>query len=384
MFSTTFPTALQDLDATRGTTGQPLSTPNHITHHTNEDDTIEAIQAKLGIDNSAVTTSIDYLLKSSSSSNPGHKHTFSSLSDFNISSPAAGQSLVYNGTKWVNTSGFQFGGTGADGALSISSGTTTIDCGNAAVVVKNYTSVSITGTGKLAFSNPHANGTTVIIKSQGAVTLTSSQAPMIDMSGMGAAGAAVNTSAGSDGQVGSAGISFSFVSSNFGSGGQNGVDGAAGAINSLVYQSTNTKQNSAKYPFAFVGAGGGAGRCANANPGAGGGGRGGGCLIIECAGAWNFTTSGGISVAGANGTNGTGTSNGGGGGGGGGSFFCFYGSLTANSGTVTVTGGTGGTGTGTHGGGGGGSATAGTTGGGSSGGNGGTGFSLVAANTEFA
>lgn len=60
--STSYPTSLQDLDATRGTTGQPLSTPNHITHHTTEDDTIEALQAKVGANSSAVTTSHDYKL----------------------------------------------------------------------------------------------------------------------------------------------------------------------------------------------------------------------------------------------------------------------------------------------------------------------------------
>ena len=35
----------------------------------------DSIEDKLGIDNSAVATSIDYLLKSTSSSDPGHKHT---------------------------------------------------------------------------------------------------------------------------------------------------------------------------------------------------------------------------------------------------------------------------------------------------------------------
>jgi len=60
--ATNYPTSLQDLDASRGTTGQPLSTPNHITHHTTEDDTIEALQAKLGANSSAVTTSHDYKL----------------------------------------------------------------------------------------------------------------------------------------------------------------------------------------------------------------------------------------------------------------------------------------------------------------------------------
>jgi hypothetical protein len=57
-----YPTNLQDLDATRGTTGQPLSNPNHITHHALEDQTIEALEAKVGIDGSAVTTSHDYKL----------------------------------------------------------------------------------------------------------------------------------------------------------------------------------------------------------------------------------------------------------------------------------------------------------------------------------
>lgn len=57
-----FPTTLQDLDATRGTTGQTLASPNHITHHALEDSTIEALEAKVGVDGSAVTTSHDYKL----------------------------------------------------------------------------------------------------------------------------------------------------------------------------------------------------------------------------------------------------------------------------------------------------------------------------------
>ena len=36
---------------------------------------INNLETKVGIDNSAVVTSIDYLLKNSASSNPGHKHT---------------------------------------------------------------------------------------------------------------------------------------------------------------------------------------------------------------------------------------------------------------------------------------------------------------------
>ena len=116
----------------------------------------------------------------------------------------------------IDTSFLKFGGTGADGALSISSGTTTIDLGGASVVTKNYTSISITGTGKLAFSNPNANGTTIILKSQGNVTLTSSTAPMIDVSGLGGAGGA-SVSAGSlsvNGNTGNSGITFNLIRTN--------------------------------------------------------------------------------------------------------------------------------------------------------------------------
>lgn len=41
----------------------------------NMQDAIEACEAKLGVDSSAVTSSLDYLVKSTSSLNPGHKHT---------------------------------------------------------------------------------------------------------------------------------------------------------------------------------------------------------------------------------------------------------------------------------------------------------------------
>ena len=74
-----------------------------------------------------------------------------------------------------------FGGDGSDGALAISSGTTTLDCANKKVFIKNYSSISITGTtGKLAFSNPHTSGTIIILRSQGNVTLTSTSVPLIE------------------------------------------------------------------------------------------------------------------------------------------------------------------------------------------------------------
>lgn len=83
-----------------------------------------------------------------------------------------------------------WGGTGADGALSVSSGITTINLGAVNITVKNYTSVSITGTGSFAFSNPHANGSSVWWKIQGNSTNTSSATRTIDMRNMGTAGGA--------------------------------------------------------------------------------------------------------------------------------------------------------------------------------------------------
>lgn len=83
--ATSYPTSLQDLDATRGTNSDPLSAPNHVDHHTLEDQTIEALQTKVGIDNSADTNSIDYKLTNTSSTNPGHKHTLAAITDITAS-----------------------------------------------------------------------------------------------------------------------------------------------------------------------------------------------------------------------------------------------------------------------------------------------------------
>ncbi len=95
-----------------------------------------------------------------------------------------------------------FGGTGVDGALTISSGTTNIDLGGSQVFVKNYTSISITGTGALTFSNPHANGTIIILKSQGNVILTSSATRLIDLRLLGATGGNAFSGSGKGGRGG--------------------------------------------------------------------------------------------------------------------------------------------------------------------------------------
>lgn len=231
-----------------------------------------------------------------------------------------------------------FGGDGSDGALSVSSGATDIDLGGEQIVVKNYTSISITGTGSVTFSNPHSNGTLVIFKSQGNVTLTSSATPMIDLRLIGA-------------NVATAGITWFGSNSTGGGTATATLSGAAGGTQATAYFNTLMAYTGTKYFSVGSGSGTGSDGLTGSPAGAGGvGRRGGGAMILECNGNWNFTTSNGISVAGTNGENGasgTGAGAGGGGGGGGsaaGSFLAIYRTLTANSGTVNVSGSTGGTG----------------------------------------
>lgn len=262
-----------------------------------------------------------------------------------------------------------FAGDGSDGALTVTSGVTNIDLGAAQVVIKQYTSISITGTGSVTFSNPHANGTIIILKSQGGVTLTSSTIPNLDASGMGGAGGAGGgTSTAGSSQQNNGGTSASIVtnyqdstSSSVGVGGTgNSVNGGAAAsafTNQYMYTLTTvglTKRTIVLAP----GNGGGGGSGGQSQLGGGGGtggtgGCGGGALIIQCGGALNFTSALGVDVSGKNGSNGTSSTTtngyqtgGGGGGGGGGSGMCLilYNTLTAASGTVNAKGGNGGTG----------------------------------------
>jgi hypothetical protein len=147
----------------------------------------------------------------------------------------------------------KFGGTGADGALTISSGTTNIDLAGSQVFVRNYTSVSITGTAAVTFTNPHANGTIIILKSQGNITITSSAAAAIDATGMGAAGGSAGPAGAGSGARGGAGLyiecagawNFTGTIKNNGvtataSAVQSGQNGGGGAGSTLILYNTLT------------------------------------------------------------------------------------------------------------------------------------------------
>ena len=59
--ATTFPTTLDIL--TNPGSGDTLNAPSHSTQHANSNDAIEALQAKVGVNSSAITTSLDYVVR---------------------------------------------------------------------------------------------------------------------------------------------------------------------------------------------------------------------------------------------------------------------------------------------------------------------------------
>ena len=273
-------------------------------------------------------------------------------------------------------------GDGSDGDLVITSGTTTIDCGGAKTLIRNYNSMSITGSGKLAFSNTHATGTVVILRSKGDVTLTSSSAPMLDLTSCGGKGGAAVTGDGNfSGNVGSDAVYATFLTT--GAPAPSATAPAGGGNYSLrLLQSPTTVSPFIDNSTAVLGSGGASsGLSVTGTQTSAAGGDGGGTLYLFCGGAFNFTTANGISVAGKNGGNGTISGIGGGGGGGAGACFIYYKTLTANSGSINVAGGNGGTGV-YYNNGGGGCGAGGAGAGGSAlinggGGAGGSGFSIV-------
>lgn len=68
--ATNFPTSLDALDDPTGS--ESLAAGAHAAKHTNVNDAVEALEAKVGVNGSAVTSSLDYLVKSAEA--PGHTH----------------------------------------------------------------------------------------------------------------------------------------------------------------------------------------------------------------------------------------------------------------------------------------------------------------------
>src|SRR5690242_13553248 len=118
-----FPSALDSLTNPSGS--HMLVSPDHAQQHSDANDAIEALEAKVGVNGSSVTTSLDYLLKSVSSVNPGHKHTLASITDFPSHTGDSGKFLTTNGSvaSWATVSGMAVGnavsGASADTILLV-------------------------------------------------------------------------------------------------------------------------------------------------------------------------------------------------------------------------------------------------------------------------
>lgn len=235
----------------------------------------------------------------------------------------------------------KFGGTGADGALNVTSGTTTIDLAGANVVVKNYTSINVSAGATIDFSNPASDGTIIIFKSQGTVTF----AGTVDIRNLG-------STAGNGGSAGAAGVAGTipfgnvFLNSAALAGANTPTGSGTEVVSTTTLNGVTRNQNtiSSKFISLTVGGGGGGGYGAEFSGGAGG--RGAGSMYVESLGVLSIT--GTIQATGSNGTAGTVGTNvsgsGGGGGGAGGQFIVLYNSTVTNSGTYNFSGGTGGNG----------------------------------------
>ena len=70
-----YPDDLDNLFDPSSTTPLNNTPKAHSDWHTDANTAIEALEAKVGADSSAVATSLDYLLKSASSASPGHTHS---------------------------------------------------------------------------------------------------------------------------------------------------------------------------------------------------------------------------------------------------------------------------------------------------------------------
>lgn len=122
-----------------------------------------------------------------------------------------------------------FGGNGADGALDTSGGAVDIDLGSARYVEKNYTSINIV-TNNLTFSNPHSDGTIVVIRCGGDAVISASI--VADNGASGGAGGTGGTDsvASTNGSDGNDSVEILDTSNHFGAGGNRGVaSSSAGA-----------------------------------------------------------------------------------------------------------------------------------------------------------
>lgn len=91
-----------------------MSILSHAAQHSVENDAIAALETKVGVDGSGVSTTIDYLLKNTSSVDPGHKHSAASLPPISGPTGPTGNAGTTGPTGFTGAAGTA-SGTGATG-----------------------------------------------------------------------------------------------------------------------------------------------------------------------------------------------------------------------------------------------------------------------------
>ncbi len=280
-----------------------------------------------------------------------------------VTDPTANQDAATK--KYVDDNKSKFGGTGADGAKTVSS-SENIDFDSANVAVKNYTTLTINASQVLGATNVPATGGVMWLKVSGDCVISGK----IDIGGKGGAGGAGGLTGGVRGTSGTAGYKSGIFDDNahYGTGGSsdggNGDGGGGGAHQSAGSNGGNSSTQAApgvggvailtydehvdqdlKAIFFVCGSGaGGGGADGDTLEDGGAGGAGAGVLILEVAGNLTFGASSTLDADGDNGADGiAGGDTGGGGGGSGGQIYVLYnGTLTDGGVSTDVGGGTGG------------------------------------------
>lgn len=130
--------------------------------HNNLKDAIIAVQNKVGVDSSAVTTSLDYLVKNSASVDPGHTHTTSAVAIGDGS--AASPGLRFGSPVTDTNTGFFHPGTGVVAVSSAGAevvringtGLSILDAGGADFPLDVAGTVRIQGSSSLCFGGTGA------------------------------------------------------------------------------------------------------------------------------------------------------------------------------------------------------------------------------------